>query len=276
MNLIPVTFQFYGISANFRAEIKLETVGATWAIDGGGSDFDFGFSCNEGIMSSAVPVSVQSIELTKSTLSIFTGGGVSENAITVTALLSLESDLKSFDGYCVIDDQAKVFVRLGCGPVIEWRRGRVTGNIPDECASHTLISLAIGNWTVGRSVRIELSGTADGPVRWAFGPGMKNASHLHISTSNGRDVPISSIAFESGSIELFSSTGDAGGGSSTIDDLRIEAYIERLIVDDSGEASKPGRIYLSAKCDPGVIVAAQLPGQYPQYLKSAPTAFTLA
>jgi hypothetical protein len=275
VNLLPVTFELHHVSANFCVQITLDTPGVAWTIERCEGDLDLGFSCNEGAISHPQAVSVQSIELTKSTLSILTGVDSGESVVTITASLYVADDVKSLQGHCILNDGAMIFVRLGCGPAIEWTQGRITANVPGEVDNLTFISLAIGGWGKGRSVTVELIGNGEDSIRWALGSGTRNTSPFTMYAANGGVVRVGSVSFLPRSIELFSCEGEIGGSPGTIDDLRIEVYIERLDVDDSGRRAKPGHFSLCARCDPDVVVVAQLPGQYPQYLTSAPTIFPL-
>ncbi|TAM54772.1 MAG: hypothetical protein EPN57_04535 [Paraburkholderia sp.] len=274
MNLIPVTFELTGVADSFRAEIKIETSGAEWTLSGLGGDADLGFSCNETISSEARAVSIQTVEVTKTRVSIVTGYGVSATPITLTTVLLAPPGLESIEGTCTLNAGARVYVRFGSGPVIEWEPGRNTGYLPGAMSNLQFIRLAIGGWAPGRSVSIELAGSEKESFQWAMGQGAKGTAPFSISAANGSAVQVGSIAFLPKKI-LLCSCGGAGNIANEINDLIIEAYIERIdLAKDSGRAPT-GRIGLSASCDADIAVIVQIPGQYPQRLTSEPRMFHL-
>ncbi|HVW51130.1 MAG TPA: hypothetical protein VHC91_12160 [Trinickia sp.] len=275
MNLIPVTFQLTKLADNFGAEIELKTRGAEWTVIGSEGDESLGFSCNETILNEARPVSIQSVELTKTALSIMTGAGASQEPITVTAVLCVPSDIKLIEADCTINDGARVFVRFGSGAVIEWGAGRNSGSLPSETPNLRFIRLAIGGWTTGRSVAVEVTESGSESFQWAMGQGMRGDAPFSISASNGGGVQVGRIAFSPRAIMLYSCGDGAGWGSNEVSDLLIETYIERIHPGGTSAQSNFGRIGLSAKCDPGITVIAQIPGQRPKSLTSAPRDFYL-
>lgn len=274
MNLIPVTLELIGLADSFRAEIKIETLGSEWTLSGLGGDADLGFSCNETILSEVRPVSIQAVEVTKSHISISTGLGASTNPITVTAVLRVPPELELIEGTCTLNAGARVLVRFGCGPVSEWGPGRNTANLPDKVSNVQFVRLAIGGWTPGRSVSIEIEGDDRQLFQWTMGRGVKWTAPFTISAANGNAVPVGSVAFSPRAIFLYS-CGVAGSASNEINDLIIEAYIERLDEGGAPEQAATSLIGLSARCDPEIAVIAQFPGQYPQPLTSMPRMFHL-
>ena len=275
MNLIPVTFQFTKLADNFGAAIELKTQGAGWTMIGSEGDEDLGFSCNETILSEAQPVSIQGVELTKTVLSIMTGTGASQAPITLTAVLCVPSDVKLIEADCTISDEARVYVRFGSGAVMEWRAGRNSGSMPSETSNLRFIRLAIGGWTAGRSVAVEVTGSGSEAFQWAMGQGTRGDAPFSISASNGSEVQVGRIAFSPRTIMLYSCGDGAALGSNRVSDLLIETYIERIHPGSTSAQAEFGRIGLSAKCDPDIAVIAQIPGQRPQSLTSAPRNFYL-
>lgn len=276
MRLIPLTLEFSQVEPNFCAEIRLETPGAVWAIDSDAGDTDIGFSCNDTIASRTQPVSVQSIEVTKSILSVHTGTGTSGAPLNLTAVLSVPADLESFNGYCTLNDDARVNARFGGGRVNEWRAGHIAGDLPGVSENLQFISLAIGGWTGAQSVAIDLTGCGEESIQWALDPGMRSSTPFKIYSSSGRVVPVGSLSFTPRTISLFGCTNGGGMVSNAIDDLRIEAYIEHSIVTGLNGLTKPRQFKLGVRCDPDITVVAQMPGQYPQYLTSGYKTFSLA
>lgn len=274
MNLIPVTFEMTGIADSFRAEIKIETPGAEWTLSGLGGDADLGFSCNETILSEVRPVSVQSVEVTKRHVSILTGIDASSAPITLTVVLRVPAGLELIEGNCTLNPGARVRVRFGCGPTNEWGPGRNTANLPGKMSNLHFIRLAIGGWTPGRSVSIELGGDEGQSFQWAMGGGAKWTAPFTIYAANGDAVPVGSVAFSPRMISLYSCEG-AGYAANEINDLIIETYIERRDGGDDSGATTAALVGLSARCDEEIAVIAQFPGQYPQSLASMPRMFYL-
>ncbi|MEJ8799760.1 hypothetical protein WKR88_26105 [Trinickia caryophylli] len=275
MNFIPVTLDFVQLAPNFDAKIVIDTPGVTWSAGERQRRDDLGFSCNAWTPDEAESFSVQSLELTKSTLSLLSGAGaISGGAVTLTAMLCVPDGVSSIEGHCTLNSAARIYVRLGCGVPMEWRHGCIGGYIPKVPPGFWFVTLGIAGLTGGQSIAIELAAGSSAPVRWAMGHGTQATSPLSIASYDGRSMALGRLSITSNRIELVTPTGQSFGSSGNAG-LDLALYIEMMGAANSSSGSASAQVHLSATCGDGITVVAKLPGKFPRYIDGVPKTLNL-
>lgn len=275
MNFIPVTLDFVQLAPNFDAKIVIDTPGVTWSAGERRRRDDLGFSCNAWMPDGAEPFSVQSFELTKSTLSVLSGAGAtSGGAVKLTAVLCVPDGVSSIEGYCTLNSAARIHVRLGCGVSMEWRHGCIGGYIPRVPPGFWFVTLGIADVTGGQSIAIELAAGNSTSARWAMGHGTQSISPLSIASSDGRSMALGRLSITATKIEIVTPAGQNFGSSGNVG-FDLALYIEIMGAANSSGGSTSAQVRLSATCGDGITVVAKLPGKFPRYIDGVPKTLNL-
>jgi hypothetical protein len=275
MDILPVSLEFVNLEPGFNAKIVLQTPGVEWSIGGVVDDQQgLGFSCNATVPGEFQSADIKNVELTRSTISIATG---TASSFTLTAALCISSGVQMINGYCTINNEARVYMRFGAGPLLAWRQGIVSANLPTNDPQLRLVNLSVSGLTPSCLVVIEIADWNAGAARWTLGAHARDrfVSPFSVASSDRQPLNVAELSMKQRAIRLRAGAEDFAGSNIT-GDLLIDAYIERLPVSAGSQSILAEKVDLVAFCNEDITVIARMPGKRPQYLTNAPRTFSLA
>jgi hypothetical protein len=273
MAIIPVVLKFSGVAQNYNLCLTLTTPDVAWSLGEGGED-DLGISYNALSLDDKRISGIQRIEFTGSTLKINTGHGVGGD-FSLTAFIDAPDNTRWLQGYCVLNEKAHVFARLGDIDPVEWR-DEINCVIPVLLPDIHRTTFTVRGARQGQLIRLHLA--ADGAavahdgVRWCVAPLENPEIGLTIrSTREDVALPIAMFYVDGANIDL--TIGTTQKGAMTSVDFNVEAYIERIR--QCRYCPPPASVRLKVECDESVAVFARVGNQRPQYLAQVYKLFAL-
>lgn len=264
MTMIPVVLELADIAADANHNFSLTTPGVAWSLGDGGRE-SLGFSHNARTLGEARSSYIKRIEVTDSVLAIQTGPGTTD-PFTLTLFADVPPDTESVQGYCTLNDDARVRAYFGYEDHVEWRNGHISALTPDPrlTANFRRVLFTFRGIAPGQSIRISLATEAGhGTARWGFGPPLPTAAGFKVRSSSGEPLPIASLTMSAEYIELTIASSD----SSTAADLMVEANLTLETPID--------HIHLKVDCDSADTIFAQIGTQRPQYVTEMFSVFAI-
>lgn len=270
MALIPVVLRLSAIAKNYNLCFGLTTPGVVWSLGGDGADY-LGISFNALTLENQHSCNIQRIEYTGSILTICTGPSAGSDFV-LTACIDVPEDIAWLQGYCIANEGARVFARLGDLAPVEWR-DEINCEIPILLPDIHRATFTIRGVKQGHHIRIHLASddSKHDDVRWCSAPiDNPNVGLTIRSAQDGVALPIVQFSLDAKNIDLTIGSAKASGGG---EDVVVEAYIQRMSQCRYCPPMKDVRI--KAECDGFVEVTAQLGQHRPQALGRAYRLFAL-
>jgi hypothetical protein len=215
---------------------------------------------------------IQRLELTGSTLTIYTGPVVGAD-FELTAFIEVPDGADWLKGYCILNEKARVSARLGDLDPIEWR-DEINCMIPILLPDTHRVTFVIRNVAPGQSVRVQLAkdSSAHGSVRWFAARIDSPDIGLRIrGLSNGAPLPIGAFGLDPENIAFY--VAKVPGSQSGRVGLIVEAYIEQLR--ECRYCPQIKNVRLKIECDQPVTATVQIGSHRPQYLAQVYKIFAL-
>lgn len=271
MAIIPVVLQLSDVAQNYNLCLTLTTPGVVWSLGEGGDDY-LGISFNSLTLGDKRKSSIQRLEFTGSTLAICTAPTAGSD-FTLTAFIDVPDNVEWLQGYCILNEKARVLARLGDLPPVEWQ-DEINCVIPILLPDIHRATFTVRGVAQGQTIRIHLAGDGSphGGARWCVAP-LDNPD-IGLTVKSSRDdvaLPIGRFCLDEETIELTIVNPQKGSGQSA--DLIVEAYIQRI-----GQCRywpPLANVRMKAECDEHVTVIARVGGHAPQYLAPASKLFAL-
>ncbi|HEX7683696.1 MAG TPA: hypothetical protein VF446_09200 [Trinickia sp.] len=271
MAIIPVVLQFFDVSRNYNISLVLTTPGVAWSMGEGGENF-LGISCNALLLDGQPPSNIQRIEFAGSALSICTGGANSGD-FTLTAFIDVPDGVRWLDGYCILNEKARVLARLGDLLPVEWR-GEINCVLPILSVDARRATFVFGGIRQGQVLRVQLArdDSIHGYARWCIAPLDDPSIGLIVRPAQeGLTLPIAMIGLDEEDIEI--TVGTTQRAQAATADLIVEAYIER--VRQCRYCPPLASVRIRMDCDDGVLITARVGNRRPQYLAQTYKLFAL-
>lgn len=271
MATIPIVLRFSGIAKNYNLCFVLTTPQAVWSMGSGEGDC-LGISYNMLTLDSKRMSCIQRIEYTGSILTICTGPVVGGDC-ELTAFIEVPDGVDWLQGYCVLNEGARVLARLGDLDPVEWR-GEINCEIPILLPNIHRATFLVRGIVQGQSMRINLAndGLTHTRVRWCAAVHRNSRIGLRLMSPRGGDsLPVGTFRLDAENIDLIAANSQRGQNANT--DLIVEAYIER-----SGECRycpPIEHVRIKIECDDPVTATVQIGNRRPQYLAQAYKLFML-
>lgn len=229
MTSIPVTLEFCDITSEHDSCICLSTPHAFWSLAGEGLD-DQGFSYNSLQFSDTRPPCLSRIQVRTSTrgsvleLGVKPGSGAS--SFTLTCYLDVPSTASCIEGFCKLSEDAVVRARFGSAEAVEWRDGKIHGNLFAPTPDIETIILTCVGLSAGESAKIYLMGPAAGiePL-WKFADYRPGNVAFSLNQMSGQGLPLTAVSIAKNCIELAVSKDASGQGDSG---FTLETYFNAV------------------------------------------------
>jgi hypothetical protein len=271
MAIVPVVLQFYGVAKNYNICLGLTTPRVAWSMGEGGENF-LGISCNALSLENQSPSNIQKIEFSGSILSICTGSG-NGGDFELTAFIDVPDGVGWLEGYCIINEKARLFARLGDLPPVEWQ-SEINCMLPILVTDSHRATLTFRGIRQGQVLRVKIGrdDSAHGFARWRMAP-LDNPSIGFVArpVQGGVALPVTMLRFNAECIEI--TVGPRQNTQGAAAGLVVEAYIER--VRQCRYCPPLASVLMRAECDDGVSVTACIGNRRPQYLGGAYKLFYL-
>jgi len=271
MAVIPVVLRLSSVASNYNLCFTLTTPGVAWSMGDGGDNY-VGISCNALTLDSKRTSCIQRIAFSGPTLMISTGPS-SGSDFELTAFIDAPDDAAWLQGFCILNEKARVSVRLGDLDPVEWR-GEINCAIPILLPDIHRVTLSLCGIKQGQFIRIEVAddGATHTGVRWCAAPLDNPDVGLAIrSSQGGAAVPIAFFHLNAKHIDLTIGATQRAQGLAA--DLIIEAYIERF--QQCRYCPPPASVRMKMECDESVMIAARVGNHLPQSLGQAYKLFAL-
>jgi hypothetical protein len=276
VSLIPVVLEFSNVINQYSLCVCLCTPGVSWALADGDVD-DQGLSYNALVLGDSRSSCVQRIQLRKSprgsVLEVAVNPTRGTDSFTLTCYLDAPSDLRSIDGYCSLNSEARISARFGDAEAIEWRDGDFLAELYALPTEAERMILTCSGILGGESVRVNLSADSKAAdARWVFLNVGSEIDSLSISSKTEQTIPLSSISISMNQIELITSSGVTSRDGC---DFVVEAY---LAIDASTPVAtnELGRARLNTDYEGGGTITAKVGKRLPRYLTKLDSAFDLS
>jgi len=269
--LLPVVLQFQNVAANSNLNFTFTTAGAYWSL-GAKSGDSLGFSYNVTPQSAESESCIQQIEFNNAVLSIRTGDiDQASSGFTLTLFLQVRDGVDYLQGYCTLNNEALVTVRIGAQSPVQWRNGRISAVLAGSENIYRNISFTVRGAYAGNKIDLTLTTKKGlGKVSWSLGPPFAEASGVQLASMMGT-IPLASMSYGVNTLSFITSVL-ADNTSSASASNPLEFYLNAYIV---YAASDLNYVYLKTTCNSDIMVYAQIGNRQPQIVSQSDTVFTL-
>lgn len=272
MNLVPVIFDFRDISQKYNLCVCLTTADVCWALADEGVD-DQGLSYNSVIPDDSRAPCIQRVQIktspSGSVLELDADPSLGSSTFTLTCYVEVPPDLKSIQGYCSLSSDARIVVRFGDAPAVEWCDGPIEMVL---CAapSHARRLTVTGTGLSGGEVAtINLSGPAKAfDVDWVILNGRSGICSVSMMPAHGKTFALCALSMGKNQLKLVTSPDVTNSDAC---DFIIETYVD--ITESASTDLGINQILLWTNYQGAGKISAKLGAQLPRYLTNIKSAF---
>lgn len=266
--LIPVVLKFRDVASNSNINFTFSSVGASWCLGADSGDalgFSYDVMTGDGREATSF---ISSVEFNNSVLAIRTADtGSALNRFNLTLFLRVQSGVDFVQGYCTLNNEARVMAFFGNERPVQWRNGRISAVLRQLDLKYRSIFLLIEDARPGNKISVNV-GTKSGlgKVSWSLGPEFSEASGLRLSSS-GSGMPVASFSYTENCLQL-----ETVAGKIHNDDRSITIWVRAYI---TWEPLDLEYLYLKAQSNADISVYAQIGNRQPQLVSQTNTLFSL-
>lgn len=276
---VPILLEFSGVARDEYVNIELNTPGVTWSL-GGAESGEVGFALNPLALGEGLPSCIESVEIAESVIAIKTGAAEKNkknlgDSFELSAFLCVQGEVKSIEGRCTINMEAKILASFPSQLPVEWRRGPFCIAMTHEVDHIKKMKFKLRGLKPGGTVvlRLQPHSSSGRSVRWSFEAPPVFGMGLRLNVpEGGPTVGLSVDEFEI-TLACGKTAIAAGAGEVTLE-LGLELG-DSSDQDQSDSPNEPDWLLLMAERDSDVAVIAQVGIQLPKYVVDSFTPFSL-